>query len=84
MEYESNWRLKQLVSLKPSTMVVSDIRPQGDAMGLCSCDGGVGNIFDSSSGLRLPSPDFCLELVEILVMSSSALEGLLDPGGVGA
>ena len=73
----------------------SDKCPHGEAMGLGSMDGGVGNIFDSSSGLRMPVPPqllrdvlpplprggFATTLLD--AESSGSPAGLLEPGGVG-
>lgn len=53
--------------------------PHGEEMGLCSWDGGVGNILESSSGLTPPLP-LGGRTTSVPGNSSPAL---FDPGGVG-
>jgi len=56
---------------------------QGEAIGLCSCEGGVGNILESSSGRSTPKPlHFVPLVIAEMQVSSGALAGLLEPGGV--
>lgn len=53
--------------------------PHGDAIGLCSRLGGVGNILLSSSGLRMPMFGPC---PDSRLLSSWWPTDLLEPGGV--
>lgn len=55
---------------------------QGEATGLCSKEGGVGNILESSSGRKTVTPRLLFLFVPSILVSSCNPPDLFEPGGV--